>query len=811
MLHNYFTIAIRSLWKNKGISIINVVGLSVGLACFALFLLDVINEYSFDRFHAKADRLYAVYEAIGEISGQPAQKMNNLPMPLGPALKADLPDVKRFARLQGAGETFLVRTKQGVVEEQACFVDPAFFELFSFPFLYGNAASALLAVDNVVLTEKMAQKLFGESNPMGKTLEINAAGGDHFEPFIVSAIVKDLPSNSTLQFGILMPFEKFAASDQGKAAATNWGQLSMQTFVELRPGSDLPNNQARMDQFFVKYYPDVEKSLRTAGLWNKPEPPVTFALLPIQSLHHDPNLGVSPSLSLILLAIGGIILLIACINFTTLSIARSASRAREIGVRKIVGASRGQLARQYLMEAILLSCLSTALGVALAAVLLPVFNAMTDKQLFFDFQQFPELFWLVPGLALVVGVLAGSYPALVLSGFSPLETLKSKLKIGGENWFTKSLVIFQFVLSVGFMACTLIMLLQMNYLRLKNLGFDKENVIVVNANGIANPVKTLSRFRQSLADHPQIEGVSGAEFSLGAGPIAGNYRFEHQGKTTDIFEHFIDPDYLNVLKLPLLSGRNFDPKRVQDTVTSVILNERAVRNFGWTNETALGQVLTGYNVSNPQRNPVVIGVVRDYHFRSLHEKVYPMMFTQFQDRLPHQFFVRIAPGDPQLALRKMQAAWASAEPVLPFRAVFLDENLQKVYVSESRMSTTIAWAGGIAVFLACLGLLGLSALSTFNRTKEIGIRKVLGASIAGITGLLTKDFLKLVFLAIAIASPIAYYFMTGWLADFAYRIEMRWWMFALAGVTAVLIAFLTVGFQSVKAALTNPVECLRSE
>ena len=811
MLHNYFTIPIRSLWKNKGISIINVVGLSVGLACFALFLLDVINEYSFDRFHTKADRLYAVYEAIGEISGQPAQKMSNLPMPLGPALKADLPDVKRFARLQGAGETFLVRTEQGVVEEQACFADPTFFELFSFPFLYGNAQSALLAVDNVVLTEKMAQKLFGESNPMGKTLEINAAGGDHFEPFIVSAIVKDLPSNSTLQFGILMPFEKFATSDQGKAAATNWGQLSMQTFVELRPGSDLPKNQPRMAQFFKKYYPDVEKSLRTAGLWKKPEPPVTFALLPIQSLHHDPDLGVSPSLSLILLAIGGIILLIACINFTTLSIARSASRAREIGVRKIVGASRGQLARQYLMEAILLSCLSTVVGIALAAVLLPIFNRMSDKQLFFDFQQFPELFWLIPGLALVVGTLAGSYPALVLSGFSPLETLKSKLKIGGENWFTKSLVTFQFILSVGFMACTLIMLLQMNYLRLKDLGFDKENVIVVNANGTANPVKTLSRFRQSLAGHPQIEGVSGAEYSLGAGPITGNYRFEHQGKTTDIFEHFIDSDYLHVLKIPLLSGRNFDPNRMQATVTSVILNEAAVRNFGWTNETALGQVLTGYNVSNPERNPIVIGVVRDYHFRSLHEKVYPMMFARFQDRLPHQFFVRITSGDPQIALQKIQAAWARAEPVLPFRSIFLDENLQKVYISESRMSTTIAWAGGIAIFLACLGLLGLAALSTFNRTKEIGIRKVLGASILEITGLLTKDFLKLVFIAIAIASPIAYYFMTGWLADFAYRIEMQWWMFALAGVAAVLIAFLTVGFQSVKAALTNPVECLRSE
>lgn len=810
MIQNYLTIAFRSLWKNKGISIINIVGLSVGLACFALFLLDVINEYSFDRFHTKANRLYAVYEGIGEISGQPAQKMSNLPMPLGPALKADLPDVARFARLQGAGETFLVRTQNGVVEEQASFVDPAFFELFSFPFVYGNAASALGAANNVVLTEKMAQKLFGESNPMGKTLEINVAGGTQFEPFTVSSVVQDLPSNSSLQFGILMPFEKFAATERGRAIATDWGQLSMQTFVELRPGSGLPKNQARMDQFFLKYYPDVEKSLRSAGLWNKPEPPVTFGLLPIQALHHDPNLGVNPSLSLILLAIGGIILLIACINFTTLSIGRSAGRAREIGVRKIVGASRGQLSRQYLVEAILLSCVSMVLGIALAAVLLPVFNNLSDKYLTFNFQQFPELFWLIPGLALVVGLLAGTYPAFVLSGFSPLETLKSKLKIGGENWFTKSLVTFQFVLSVGFMACTFIMLWQMNFLRSKDLGFDQENVVVINANGTADPTKTLARFRQSLANRPEIAGVSGAEFSLGAGMIAGNTRFEYQGKTTDIFEHFIDSDYLRVLKLPLVSGRNFDPNRLQDTVTSVILNETAVRHFGWTSETAIGQVLSGYNVADPKRNPVVIGVVQDYHFRSLHEKLYPMLFMA-HGRLPQQFFVRIAPGDPQQALSQMQAAWTKAEPVLPFRYTFLDENLQKSYVAESRMSTTIAWAGGIAIFLACLGLFGLAALSTLNRTKEIGIRKVLGASVAGITGLLTKDFLKLVVVAIVIASPIAYYFMQQWLADFAYQIDLQWWMFALAGAAALVIAFLTVGFQSVKAAVANPVESLRSE
>ncbi|MCC6410736.1 MAG: ABC transporter permease [Saprospiraceae bacterium] len=811
MLRNYLTIAFRSLFKNKVISVINIVGLSVGLACFALFALYVLNEYSFDRFHKNADRLYAVYEGIGEISGMPAQKLTNLPMPLGPALKADLPDVERFARLQGVGETFLVRTASGIVEEKACYADPAFFDMFSFPFVYGHASSALAAPNNVVLTEKMAHKLFGEANPTGKTVEINILGGDRFEPFTVSGIAQDLPSNSTIQFGIVMPFEKFAATERGKAGATDWGNLAMQTFVELRPGSGLANDQKRLDQFFLKYYPDVEKSVRDNGLWNKPEPPVNYGLVSIQSLHHDPVLGINPALSLILLGIGGIILLIACINFTTLSIGRSAGRAREIGMRKVIGASRAQLAKQYLVEAVLLSGISTAVGLALAMLLLPVFNALTDKQLAFNFQQFPELFWLVPGLAVVVGLLAGSYPAFVLSGFSSLETLKNKLKIDGENWFTKSLVTFQFVLSVGLMACTFIMLRQMHFLRSKDLGFNQENVVVVSADGSEDPTKTLARFRQALANRPEIAGIGSAELSLGAGQGLSNVKFAYQGQDKILFEYAVNEEYLRVLNMPLVSGRNFDPGIVSDSVTSVILNESAVREFGWTNETALGQVLTGYNMQDPKRDPVVIGVSRDFHYRSLHEKVYPMMFNMFHDRLPWQFFVRLAPGDPRPALDHMKSAWAGVEPILPFRYVFLDENLRKFYVTETRMSTTIGWAGGIAVFLACLGLFGLATLSTHNRTKEIGIRKVLGASVAAITALLTKDFLKLVVVAIVLATPIAYYFMQQWLADFAYRIDMSWWMFALAGAAAVVVAFLTVGYQSVRAGLANPVESLRRE
>ncbi len=809
MLSNYFTIALRSLWKNKGIAAINVVGLSVGLACFALFLLNVLNEFSFDRFHPKADRLFAVCLKVGELNGRAAEKSMFLPMPLGPALKADLPDVERFARLQGLGDAF-VRTSKGVVKERTGYTDAAFFEMFKFPFLYGNASTAFASSSNVVLTEKMANKLFGESNPTGKTLEIKIE--EAFETFTVSGVVADFPSNtSIIHFEILLPFEKFAATERGRQSATRWHRSSMPTFVELRQGSNLPNDTARLAQFFLKYYPDDEKELRSKGQWSKPEPPLAYGLAPIASLHHDPDFGVNPRFALILLAIGGIILLIACINFTTLAIGRSAGRAREIGVRKVVGASRPQLSRQFLTEAILLSGLSTGLGIGLAKTLLPMFNQLADTHLKFDFAQFPELYWLVPGLVLLVGILAGSYPAFVLSGFSPLETLKSKLKIGGENWFTRSLVTFQFVLSVGLISTTFVMLRQLDFLRSKNPGFTKENVVVINADGTTNPGKILERIKQSLEGRPEIVAVSGSELSLGAEAGWSSSGFEYQGKAKSIFEYYIDPEYLKVLDLQLLAGRNFDLGITEDSMTSVIFNETAVRDFGWTNETAIGQVLTGYNEQNPKRNPIVIGVVRDYNFNSLHEKLRPMMFTHYHDYEPWQFFVRIAPGDPGPALEHMRLAWAQAEPVLPFRYVFLDENIQKFYEPEARLSKTVGLAGGIAVLLACLGLFGLAALSTMNRTKEIGIRKVLGASVVGITRLLAKDFLKLVLIAILLASPIAYYFMQRWLSDFAYRIDLQWWMFVAAGVVAVAIALLTVSFQSVRAALANPVKSLRSE
>ncbi|NUO00226.1 MAG: ABC transporter permease [Saprospiraceae bacterium] len=813
MIGNYLKIAVRTLWKNKGIAAINVVSLSVGLACFSLFLLHAVDEFNFDRFHTKADRIFRVYEDIQSgIAGDAAVKGFFMPSPLGPALESDLPEVKAFMRFRSWGKPF-VRTPKGVVNEKVDFADAAILSMFNFPLLYGDAKTALAEPNGVVLTERKALQLFGESNPMGKILDIQLE--QDFEPFVVAGVLKDLPGNSSLKFDVLLPFERFVMTDQGKRSEGNWNRSSMLTFIELQSGSGLSQNKDRLTQFYQKYHPDVEKNLRQKGVWTKPGAPISFGLQPLLNMrtdvYGDDNELSNPQKTMILLGIAAMILLIACINFTTLAIGRSAGRAREIGVRKVIGANRRQLSLQFMTEALLLSVCSMALGAAIAWGLLPVFNELADKELAFDFQQFPELWWLLPGVTLLSGVLAGIYPALVLSGFSPMETLKSKFKVGGENWFTRSLVSFQFVLSIGLMTCTFVMLRQLDFLQSKNPGFDKENVVVVNAEGVTNPEKTLERFYQRVADRTGILGVSGAELSLGAEAGWSRSGFDYKNKEINIYEYFVDPDYLKVLGLKLLAGRNFDLRFASDTLTGVIVNEAAVREFGWTVETAVGQVMTGYFEEEPEKNPVVIGVVKDYNFRSLHQQVEPMMFHMFSSYQPMQFFVRIAPGDPGKAIAELSQAWAVVEPLLPFRYNFLDDNLDTFYKSDQRWSHIVSIAGGISICLACLGLFGLAALAVVNRTKEIGIRKVLGASVPGISNLLAKDFLKLVFIAIVIASPLAYWAMDRWLSDFAYRIEIQWWMFVLTGFAAVMIAFLTVSLQSVRAALANPVKSLRSE
>lgn len=812
MLRHYLKIAVRNLARQKGLSFINIAGLSLGLACFSLFLLYAVNEFNFDRFHTKADQIYRVYRYTIAMNGEGPEGDSYMPSPVGPALKQDFPDVAEFVRMQtGWGESF-VKVDGKVMRAVMQYTDPQFFSVFSFPLKYGSAQSALSDLQNVVLTRDQAIKFFGSDNVLGRTIELKI--GETFTPFTVSAVAENIPANSSIRFDMIGNFAYWETTNSGKRGVNNWRRSAYQTYVQLREGSGLAADTKRLADFRRKYYPDEEKELKQEGYkWEGAAPPVRYRLQPLKAGHTDTAVWggdtetVNPKTIWILLSIAAGILLIACINFTTLAIGRSARRAREVGVRKVIGGERSQLVSQFLAESVLLSLLSALLGLLFARLLLPYFNQLSGRQLQFSLSLYPEMLWMFSALVLLVGLLAGTYPALILSGFKPVEVLKSKIKLSGANFFTKSLVTFQFALSIGLIISTAIIMLQTKYMSNRHPGFNKENVVMVDASE-TKTTEIYPLFKQAIGSRSDIAGIASAELGLGEGTGWSRSGFEYNGVHKDVFEYFIDPGYIPVMGMQLVAGRNFNPAFTDDTVTSVIVNEAMVRDFGWTVENAVGQQIKGYMDT---KTPVVIGVVKDFHYRPLKEKVMPQMFHQFNDYAPFKFFVRLKPGNPAPALAAMQKAWSEIVADLPFKYNFLDESLDNFYKAERRWSTIIGWAGGISVFLACLGLFGLASLSAINRTKEIGIRKVMGASLPSVVQLLSKDFLKLVLIALVVAAPVAWYFMHQWLQDFAYRINIEWWVFVLAGLLAFAVALATVSFHAIRAGLSNPAKSLRTE
>ena len=808
MIKHYLRIAFRNLARQRWLTAINIAGLSIGLACFTLFLLYAVNEFNFDRFHANKENIYRVYR-LSEAT-QEAKVYH--PMPLGPAMKQDIPDVENYVRIQEAQNETYVKVNNTVTQLKLSFADQQIFSVFSFKLVAGDKKTALNGLHDIVLTRKTAKKIFGQVDVIGEIIQAKVE--DDFIPFTVSSIIEDIPSNSSIQIEALGSYDFLATTKNGKRLVNNWRRQSVcLTYIQLKPGSTLAYDSKTLTAVRKKYYPEEEAELRKLGYWTGQGAPIRYGLQPLTSLHTDTKIagGIvpvsDPKNIWIMLGIAFGVLLIACINFTTLAIGRSARRAKEIGIRKVVGSLRRQLVGQFMAEAFLLTILSVALGLGLCYLLLPYFNSLSGKELSFSFAQFPEMYWLLAGVTLIVGLLAGSYPALVLSDFRPLEVLKQKIKIGGANAFTRSLVTLQFVLSIGLIASTLIIADQLRYMTRKDPGFSKENIVVINATEVDGK-KLYPLFKQAVISSPSIAGITSSELGIGEGEGFSRGSMDHNGKNKDVFEYFVDHDFIPLMGMQLVRGRNFDPNISSDTINSVIINEAMVREFGWTLDNAIGQQLKEYS---EQMIPVVIGVVKDFNFRPLNIRVEPQMFHQFNNYVPHRYFVRLKAGDPANALAAMQKTWSNLVTDIPFSYVFLDENIENFYKSEVRWSRIIGLAGGISIFLACLGLLGLAALAAVNRTKEIGVRKVLGATIPNIIVLLSKDFLKLVAVAIVIASPLAWYFMSQWLQDFAYRVDIGWLVFFMAGLSAITLALITISLQAIRAGIANPVKSLRTE
>jgi putative ABC transport system permease protein len=812
MFNNYLKVALRNFVKHRTYSSINLGGLGIAVAVCLLIGLFVRQEWTFDRFHAKADRiyrpwLYEKYESEEFISLE-------TPHPLGPTLKSTYPEVEAVTHYMATNST----AKKGaeVFTERMHLVDPDFLRMFSFPLVQTTGPDPLNEPGSVVLTEEMARKYFGAENALGKRLEIRLDGDTLTLPFTVTAVARDWPQNSSFQFGFLLPYENAKRIRSPKTLTAAWHNIEPDTYVLLREGTDAQRLESK--------FPEMVHTV----LGEKYKPgEYTVHLQALADIHLRrgvPEAAGSGEVaegeaqySYILATIALFILTIACINFVTLSIGRSGGRAREVGVRKTMGAGRLQLLNQFWGEAVLLILMAVGVGVAATTLLLPAFNGLIGTRLALTLEPFTVLFLL--GVVAVIGLVAGSYPALVLSAFRPVEVLKGKLSVKGDtSLFRRSLVVVQFGLSVFLIVGTLVMNQQLSFIRNKSLGYRTGQTVVVEVprSGEAGRQMT-ERFRNALQSRKEVESVSASAFPFAAGNW-GEGGYTDKNKVYREFRfNAVDEHFLPAYGVELVAGRNFDARNSADQFGGYIVNEAFVKAMGWKNP--LHERIPG---KFPDHR--IIGVVKDFHFESLHGRVQPLLLAMRLDSMfkgldnlglnsptRPDISVRLTAGDLPGRVALLASAWKAAVPNEPFAYSFLDQNVQDQYQLEERLGKLVTIASGLSIFIACLGLFGLATLAVARRTKEIGIRKVLGASEGQLVHLLSRDFLLLILLAMALAWPVAWYVMHGWLADFAYKIDLHMWVFAASGVIALLIAAFTLILQVLRAARANPVKSLRSE
>jgi putative ABC transport system permease protein len=798
MLSNYVKIAFRNLARNKVYSSINIIGLSIGLAAAMLILLYTKDEVSYDRFHTNTPSIYRITSRSITPAGKLEYRQPYTGFLPGPRFRAGVPEIKTFVRYQGNQKDM----KQGTeVKSQEVFMaDSSFFAVFTFPLLQGNPQTALQNPNSVVISSEMAKKHFGTTQALGKVIFFR--DDDTFEPYTVTGVAEKCPQNSSIKFDVLMPL---IVKAEDMANNENWFSVFMNTFVVLSPNADIRVVEAKMNRVYVA---DARESIKSMaekfGIMGRTE----YELQPMIDMHLSKELPASnglvdesnPTFSYILSGIALFILLIACINFVNLTVARSLKRAKEIGVRKVVGGARMQLIIQFLGESFLLCFAAFAFAFVLIELALPTFNQLANKSLALSYLFDTTLVLGYVALFVITSLLAGFYPALVLSGYSPVQTLYSRFNLSGKNYLQKSLVVMQFSLASFLIIASLTIYSQFNYLTSKDLGYDDKNMIIINKSSLKrSEVKLL---KEELVKNPAIVEVS-PKNGGGWGTLA-----KVNGDTQLSFAYeTIDETYLPTFKIPILKGRNFSTAFPSDSSQSVLVNESFAKKAGWKNP--IGQVVNFWFDNNKKYN--VIGVVKDYHFESLSQQIKPQLFTMKDANQYGKAFIKIRPTTETASLRHIEKTFKKLFPVSPYAYTFLDQENLKRYESEEKWKQMMLFGAILTIFISCIGLFGLATLSAERRTKEIGIRKVLGASVAGIVQLLSTDFLKLVSLSFIFAFPAAWFAMDEWLKNYPYRISIGVWMFLATAFIAISIAFLTVGWQSVRAAMINPVKSLKTE
>ncbi len=806
MLRNYLIIAWRNIRNNKLFSFINILGLSVAFGSGLLLFLTARFELSFDSFHKDSERIFRFTMQQNRPDLMRTMMRTAMAAPLTPTLKNEYPEIEYIARRQDSGG--LIEYKDKRMEQSLDFVDADYLQLFSFQMLQGSAQTALQDLGNVVIKADLAKALFGEENPIGKSVKLTFDG--QTKGFIVSGVLENPPKNSTLDYDILSRFENNPEYSQTK---TEWDSWYHDVYVKIPATTTAEAFEKRLRPFTKKYYAENILNLKRDGA--KPDANgeyMSLKLQPLSDIHFDSFVkeGNAHLYPYILLTISILIVTIAAINFINLSVARSLTRTREVGMRKVLGALRWQIVGQFWGEALLIGFCSLLFGLLLAQLFLPEYKATFRTDISLDMLQSAGILAVILFVFLLVTGLAGGYPAWFINRFNTILTLKGKISAGRSNHVRSSLIVVQFVIATLLITSTLIINQQIRFLRNKPLGFNSQQVISIPVTGKLDGDLVLQRLRNELARQPDIEGVTGASNNLGRGKDGSSWKsvmsFEYNNRTLQANNLSVDYDFVKTMELKLLAGRDFSRQYATDSTQAVLINETFARQIG---SNALGAWLPVHDSTSKLQ---VIGIVKDYHFESLHSKVESQMIELRSKNFPVGYlFVKVANQNTPQTMALLEQTWKKIAPENEFLGSFLDENTNRQYRREERFYSIFITAAGLAILLSCIGLFAIAVLVMTQRTKEIGIRKVLGASTSGIVTLLSKDFLKLVLIAFVIATPIAWYAMNQWLQDFAYKIDIPWWIFALAGILAVAIALFTVSFQAIKAALANPVKSLRSE
>lgn len=815
MIRTYIKLALRSLMKNRVFSFINVFGLAIGLTCCLLISLYIHQEFSYDKHQKLGDRLYQLGSTY--INSGETEKAGTTPAPMGPAMQQEFPEIESFTRLIKTfqdDKTLLQYSPSGgdvrsFYETQGYFADSTFFRLFTYSFAEGNPNTALDAPNSVVISEDIARKLFGKENALNKVIHINSnTNGAHDYRITGVFTPSKTPSHIDARFVMSMRGGDMGAWINNISGMVNNNMFF--TYLLLKPGADAEKLEAKFAPFIRKH---AGVDLKAQGRGREQ------FLVPVADIHLNSEMtqNVTPPGSLsylyILICIAIVTLLIACVNFMNLSTARSSKRAVEIGVRKVLGAEKASLIRQFLFEAVLLAMVAFAISLVAATLLRPLFEQVSGKEFLFSTGQYIYLGLSFLFVSIIAGVIAGIYPAFYLSAFKPVKVLKGRFSNSlAAISFRKVLVVFQFVISVALIVASVTIGNQMNFLRSKELGFEKDQQIVIPLRTTTSK-SVYASLKDQLLANPSIASAGATRHYPGI-KNPTDWLLYKEGtppeNTKGVYINWIDETYLQSLGIKPIAGRLFSRDFAADTSNSIIVNEQTVKEFGFASaEEAIGKSIIG-NFGEPYPFNIV-GVVKDFHFEDLHLKIQPYAFLLSSNAEYNYLVARTRGGDIKSTLAFVSSAWDKLNPNEPFEYSFLDQDFQKNYIAEERLASIIRYFTIVAIFISCLGLFGLTTFSVEQRTKEIGIRKVLGASTVGIVSLLSKDFLKLVFISFLIASPIAWYFISRWLEGFAYKAPFTVWILAAACALAFLIAFLTISIQAIKAALTNPVRNLRTE